>query len=233
MEKLKPSEEEIIKLGKKIVNELQLEPSVNTLGRWMSHYVAELILQVENSNSDAERETRQKECFDTILELWKNRQHLPDISTPLGGLKPFIDLLNKLNEDEHPFSFFRELIEMRDEGSWTALINSLKMSSENIIRICLLSQVSTELLHKKQEWLVEFKSMLNKEEQEVLISLENFLNHSKSIIITSNRPTDKTIFDNITPQDRYKAIFNRIEEELSLITLSLNRLKESIQFNDD
>lgn len=29
-----------INLGKLLINELQLEPSVDTLGRWMAHYLA-------------------------------------------------------------------------------------------------------------------------------------------------------------------------------------------------
>ncbi len=53
MEKLKPSTEEIIKLGKKIVHEFEKEARLNTLTKWMSHYVAELI--GKNGQSDHPR----------------------------------------------------------------------------------------------------------------------------------------------------------------------------------
>lgn len=39
MEKLKHSEDAILKLGKKIIKELQLEHTGNTLVRWMIHYI--------------------------------------------------------------------------------------------------------------------------------------------------------------------------------------------------
>jgi hypothetical protein len=50
MEKLDHSAE-IINLGKKLVTELKLDNSVNTLGRWMAHYLAELMVAVENEKS--------------------------------------------------------------------------------------------------------------------------------------------------------------------------------------
>ena len=43
MEKLKHSEDAILKLGKKIIKELQLEHTGNTLVRWMIHYISELM----------------------------------------------------------------------------------------------------------------------------------------------------------------------------------------------
>ena len=52
MEKLKHSEESIIKLGEKLVTELNLEGSSNTLARWMSHYIAELIEKINLATSE-------------------------------------------------------------------------------------------------------------------------------------------------------------------------------------
>jgi hypothetical protein len=131
MEKLRPSEEEIIKLGEKIVNELQLEPSVNTLGRWMSHYVAELMIQAEKSKEESDKKAKQKECSEIILKLWEKREHLPHISTPLSGLKAFTDLLDAFNENEHPSPFFRGFKGMSNDGSWIELVNTVKISSKN------------------------------------------------------------------------------------------------------
>ena len=52
MEQSKHSEDEIIKLGKKLVKELDLEYSVNTLARWMSHYLAELLHNIDNEKTN-------------------------------------------------------------------------------------------------------------------------------------------------------------------------------------
>ncbi len=228
MEKLKPSEEEIIKLGKKIVDELQLEPSVNTLGRWMSHYVAELILQVENEKDESDKRAKQKECCEVILKLWKNREHLPNISTPLSGLKPLIDLLEVLIEKEHPLPYFRGFSKMSNEGSWTEMVNTVKSNSKNIFRLCLLSQVNSEFLNKKQKWLKEHKSMLTKDEEGMLERLEHFVNRSKSFIIFSDEKEEEIIFDELSPQKRYEAIFDKIESELDEQKEKLSMLRKSI-----
>ena len=58
----------IIKLGEKIVDELLLSNGVDTLSKWMAHYIAELIEKVKNSEGE-EKEKYEKECFETILKL--------------------------------------------------------------------------------------------------------------------------------------------------------------------
>ena len=42
-----------INLGKSMVEELGLDPGVDTLARWMAHYVAEQIAIAENATGDA------------------------------------------------------------------------------------------------------------------------------------------------------------------------------------
>ncbi|MCS4304841.1 hypothetical protein M2372_004318 [Chryseobacterium sp. BIGb0232] len=51
MVQLEHSEEEIIKLGEKLVKEPDLEYSTNILARWMSHYIAELIQYIDHAES--------------------------------------------------------------------------------------------------------------------------------------------------------------------------------------
>mgnify|MGYP006402100443 FL=1 len=97
MEQSKHSEEEIIKLGEKIVKELDLEYSVNTLARWMSHYIAELIQNIEDADSESEKKVLKKECCDLILHIWSQKNILP-IRKPLDALKPLVEILEVLNE---------------------------------------------------------------------------------------------------------------------------------------
>jgi hypothetical protein len=99
MAQLKHSEEEIIKLGKKLVKELDLEYSTNTLARWMSHYLAELIQNIDKSESKEEKKLLQQECCDIILKIWSQKDNLP-IIRPLDNLKPVIELLHVLKEEK-------------------------------------------------------------------------------------------------------------------------------------
>lgn len=95
MEQLKHSEESIIKLGERLVNELNSNESNNTLARWMAHYIAELITKVELADSIDIKEKLQKECCDLILKLWSKREALP-ITKPLDSLKPFLEIVEVL-----------------------------------------------------------------------------------------------------------------------------------------
>jgi hypothetical protein len=67
----------ILALGRKIVEELGLEPSVDTLGRWMVHYIADLIVKAENATCE-EKSLAEKNCFEAIMVLWKHRAELPN-----------------------------------------------------------------------------------------------------------------------------------------------------------
>lgn len=48
----------VLDLGRKLVQELDLDPGVDTLGRWMAHYVAELIHYADNATPDGREQAR-------------------------------------------------------------------------------------------------------------------------------------------------------------------------------
>ena len=72
----------VLQLGKKIVDEMGIQRSVDTLGRWMAHYLAELIVEADSAQGQTKVDA-QKRCREAILELWQHRYELPD------GLRPF------------------------------------------------------------------------------------------------------------------------------------------------
>ena len=74
--------ESVLKLGQKIVDELGLDQTVDTLGRWMAHYIAEKIGDVEAATGE-DRAQKMAECSDAILKLWVHRSKL------LSGKRPF------------------------------------------------------------------------------------------------------------------------------------------------
>ena len=68
MELSKPPKD-VLELGRHLVRELGFEDGVDTLGRWMSHHVAELIDKAENGVTAAERVRARKLATETILKL--------------------------------------------------------------------------------------------------------------------------------------------------------------------
>lgn len=124
-------QKQVINLGKLLVKELNLDPGVDTLSRWMAHYVAEKMSLAENSAGE-EKEIAEKECLDTILKLWEHRKGLK--SDPLRDYESIFDLLSKLNadEDEPLFVHFNRQQRMSDSTE----INFKTPSKEDWIAIC-------------------------------------------------------------------------------------------------
>ena len=67
--------EATLELGRKLTKELGIDQSVDTLGRWMAHYIAELIQDAEKASAE-ERPAKMRACCDAILNLWKHRHTL-------------------------------------------------------------------------------------------------------------------------------------------------------------
>src|SRR5206468_12121550 len=82
----------ILKLGKKIVDELGLDQTVDTLGRWMAHYIAEKIGDVEAATGE-DRAQKMSECRDAILQLWAHRSELPNGKRPFEDFEPIFRAL--------------------------------------------------------------------------------------------------------------------------------------------
>ena len=228
MEKLKPSEEEIIKLGKKIVEELQLEPSVNTLGRWMSHYLSELIHKIDDCNSETEKKETQKECCEVIIKLWNNRENLPNVSTPLNELNPLIKVLKKLKKDESDDLFFTPFRQISEGKTWENFVHTVKTNSESIIELCLLSCINSDFLQKRKEWIEKHKNMLDSKELELFESLEYLINKNKSFVVFYNEESEEKKLEELSIKERYEAIFEKIGSELNEQQNKLRELKEQV-----
>ena len=79
----------IINLGKALIEELGLDPGVDTLARWMAHYIAEQMTIAENATGDDKIEAEQH-CFETILKLWQHRSSLPNGRRPFESCWGFV-----------------------------------------------------------------------------------------------------------------------------------------------
>jgi len=165
MEQSKHSEEEIIKLGEKIVKELDLEYSVNTLARWMSHYIAELIQNIEDADSESEKKVLKKECCDLILHIWSQKNILP-IRQPLDDLKPLVEILEVLNEKKkiNVVPRWLEYNTLPRNNEWATFIDTVKNNSEIIFNKVIEVNIYKDILVKDEEWMNNNKAFLNKEE---------------------------------------------------------------------
>ncbi len=67
------STENLIELGKRLVEEFKLEDRTDTLSQWMLHYLAELFKRYDLSTSPEEKHIASVHIRDTIFKLWEFR----------------------------------------------------------------------------------------------------------------------------------------------------------------
>jgi len=103
-----------ISLGKTLVEELKLNPGVDTLSRWMVHYISEQMTVAENATGDKKRIAEQR-CFETILKLWQHRSALPNGHRPFESFEPIFRALAGLDPDNPEPYFYSERISRSPE----------------------------------------------------------------------------------------------------------------------
>ena len=87
---------EVIELGIRLV--AQLDRKDDLLVSWMSHYIAELIDNVDKATPEA-KAAAQESCAKAILELWRHRSSLPKVVRPYVKLEPILRTLASLDDE--------------------------------------------------------------------------------------------------------------------------------------
>lgn len=96
--------------GRLLVKELNIDPGVDTLGRWMAHHIAELLSAVENAPNATLKQERSKEAFEAINNLWAHRSKHEKRINPLFDLKPIVQVMGTLDPA-------RNVYVLRNEGT--------------------------------------------------------------------------------------------------------------------
>lgn len=150
---------DVLDLGRALVEELGLDPGVDTLSRWMAHYIAELIEETETAKVE-ERPAKFAKCADAILKLWQRRHQLPNGKRPFEDLEPILRALESLDPtDDTPRYFLspRMAVEETEQNAetrkWLDLADGLDYSAKILIRYCL-TQAAQTALDKSKDWVV-------------------------------------------------------------------------------
>lgn len=148
----------ILALGRELVDELGLEPSVDTLGRWMAHYIADHIVNAESTTGE-EKYTAEKKCFDAILALWKHRAELPNGKRPFEELEPVIRAIESLDPSDHTPRYFRSARLPKGQGEdnpavdqWLEMARGLDYSAKILIGYSL-AEAARAAGDKSEEWV--------------------------------------------------------------------------------
>lgn len=148
----------VLDLGKKLVDEFGLDKGVDTLGRWMAHYIAELILDVESAAPE-DKASKQERCASAILDLWQHRAELPNGTRPFEDAEPILRALESLDPcDETPRYFRRPRIMAADAepdtevGRWLKIADNVDSTARQLVRHCLV-RASQTAQEKTAEWV--------------------------------------------------------------------------------
>ncbi|TYL41148.1 AVAST type 3 anti-phage proein Avs3b [Dickeya sp. ws52] len=146
-------------MGKKLVDELELNDSVDTLGRWMAHYIAELISDTEHSPDEIVRAAKHAELMDSIWAFWVHRYELPIGNKTLQEPEPILRALQSLDpESEQPryFSSSLKRIDTDKESDevkkWLSIANHIDSTAKILIDYCL-SLATENAIDKSKEWV--------------------------------------------------------------------------------
>ena len=142
---------EVVAFGRKLVDELGLGQSVDTPGRWMCHYLAEVMTRAEAAEG-AERKVAEQECFMTILQLWKHRGSMPSDRRPLVSFDPIFRVLERLHDQAH-FMYFEPADgppESKGAG-WLDLAAKMDRAVRDLIRWCIV-HATVEAAAKDGTW---------------------------------------------------------------------------------
>lgn len=124
------AQNKISTLGKAIVKELELDPGVDTLAKWMAHYVAEKIALAEKLSGDKKKQA-EEDCFEIISKLWEHRWSIPYKKPFLQDFEPLFETVYKLNPNKDvPFFFPPQFILETEEKIKTSETKEFDIESE-------------------------------------------------------------------------------------------------------
>ncbi|MDX8452969.1 AVAST type 3 anti-phage protein Avs3b [Mesorhizobium sp. VK9D] len=145
-------------MGKQIVAELGLDQSVDTLGRWMAHYIVELMHSAEAASAD-EGEGKRSRCAAAILELWNHRHAMPNGRRPFESFEPIVRTIESLAPDDTTPRYFRSARaaatkedEKSESSTWLEIAEGLDYTARILISYCLACS-AREAADKSKEWV--------------------------------------------------------------------------------
>lgn len=155
MDTLKPWRTTIA-LGQRILEELKLDREMDTLGRWLAHYLAEKMEYSASAPEGATGEATRRECVDLILRLWERRRIWP-LSAPLK------DVADRLDELLAPKPRFFHAT-TKTSNPFLDLLHGLEELHHKETQICLAAWIAGLNLSKDREFLQNHSEHLDEDE---------------------------------------------------------------------
>lgn len=155
----------LFRLGEAIANEVGCGEGVDTLGRWLSHHLAE---KLEEAKNDPAKES---ECVDLILRLWAHRASYPAGQRPLGNYDELLSTLHKLREKSPYYLPSDEQVDKDAKGKqWAKLAVAVDKVARRLIGFSL-KQAVVESQLPEDPWLSLAKDLAPDSHIQLLLHL--------------------------------------------------------------
>jgi hypothetical protein len=134
--------ENVLQLGKRLVRQLGLDDSTDTLSRWIAHALAERMEAVETAEP-SDRDRLEHETIDLILKLWSHRRDFPADNRPFKDVEDLSLTLAQLVREEPTSRYFssdaRAAIEEAPNPArmWLKRALAIEQAARAVINYCL------------------------------------------------------------------------------------------------
>ncbi|WP_342788610.1 AVAST type 3 anti-phage proein Avs3b [Cupriavidus campinensis] len=211
--------EALTALGRRLVSELGLANDVDTLGRWMAHYLAELIQDAECA-TDEDRSMKQTAVRDAILALWAHRAVLPSGRRPFLDFEPILRVLEQLAPDTPALRIVQRsrlpkdaTQESMEAQEWLNMAQSLDQAAKLLITYCLASAAKASV-DPAQEWA---KLATEAGEEDVLeVRLARFLRWERDLMHgdDSESPEQRALAERRDKLDAFISLATKVRAEI-------------------
>jgi len=220
--------EKIINLGKMLVKELGLEPGVDTLGRWMAHYLAEKIHEVEILPKGDRKAESEKECCELILKIWDHRSEMPRGRRPFENFEPILKVLESIDPDNRePFLHRMSEHELKQLANSNPNYESIKPYIESVVEIEKVARVWMENLLNQAALKVTDEKTKAWLEAASLIGLPDDI-HSIRIVYKNFNLLDDDDIASSQDKDRLKLRIQQLEKFKKLNELLLKTYQDEL-----
>ena len=204
-----------------------MEPGVDTLGRWMAHYIAELMKLAEETSDLEERKRAQDKCCETILRLWEHRSSLPHDARPLGRLENVLSAIETIWGEKSPWSHGLSKEEMeRIGGPWMGFAQEVEKSGIRMCRIALIAAIAEKSFGQERRWLDEHGKMLSDEEKKIIEVLNSWLDPDKLPFPYTVVGKEKKSVGEMEAAERHELILKELHKEINNISEAIKGLEQ-------
>lgn len=194
-------------MGQRIVHELDLEDSNDTLGRWIAHRIAELMERAEQAEGESEREEARRECADLILRVWSRRS-----GWPYG--QPLAKIASALKDLAAERSRYSRRLQEPEERSWAGvlpLLEEIHRSEQWIYRDAALASIPVEDLEEAKSWLEEQGEHMPEEEADTLGRVVEMAERTRSEFFSLGN-TSAPHFGTLSEEERTQLVKEALDE---------------------